>query len=94
MTEKPETFKYPEPAKAEFNCAEYAQQLYRDVEHEIRNNPALRSRTTSEIDKEVEYVVEKEAGAIGQLNTQEIAACSVLGVRPSQFILYRTELKK
>ena len=95
MTEKSESFKnsYPEPPKTEFNTAEYAQQLYRDVEHQVRTDPMLRSRTTSEIDAEVEYVVDKEAGAIGQLNTQEVAACSVLGVRPSQFILYRTERK-
>ena len=87
MTEKSETFKnsYPEGPKVEFNTAEYAQQLYKDVEHQIRTNPAFRSRTTSEIDTEVEYQQNKESGAVHQLNTQEVAACSVLGVKPSQF---------
>ena len=91
MTEKPAgKANYPEPLKApEFDTAAYAQQLYRDLEHGVRTNPALRGRTTSEIDKEVEYQQSKESGAIRQLNTREVAACSVLGVKPSQFLLYR-----
>ena len=54
MTKEAETFIYPEPAKAEFNTAAYAQGLYKDMEHEIRNTPAFRSRSTSELARDVE----------------------------------------
>ncbi|MCH8205641.1 MAG: hypothetical protein IH956_01395 [Chloroflexi bacterium] len=72
-----------------FKTAAYAQRLYADLEHQVRTDRALLGRTTEELDGEVRYRRDRESRAIHQLSRAEVEICHVMGVKPSDYLLYR-----
>lgn len=72
-----------------FNTAAYAQRLYADIAHQIGMDRSFRRLTSEERSREVKFRQDRESAAIHTLSAAEIETCHVMGIKPSDYILYR-----
>ena len=72
-----------------FNMATYAQDIYAQIGHEVRMDRSLTGRTQEELERETNFRTTREERAIRGMTAAEAEVCHLLGVRPSEYVLYK-----